>query len=331
MRVLFALLPACSDYALHAKSPGSTLPDTPGTEWELDTGLLSASAPPEDSGGDAVAGGHIDAAFNVAIQYSNFGATLGRCQIEVAFYEPATDDGTGGGHGDEIALPALPGTCSYTTFDPDEAVIEGSMNVRGTLEAGDFLALDDGDSVPLPAQEHTDGTVTYALAGCAREAFPFGRTFDVAAEGSAIPAFILDEAVAVGPDLGRTLPLEREIVAGRVTQSLSEPLEWGWERLHAMPETSAGPVVPREMFIVRHARREDDRLLETLACMPSDEHGVVISAADLALLSPTTDSTYAYGQIDAYSDGLAVEAPWGQLVKVRSLVSWSGELVLVSG
>jgi hypothetical protein len=39
----------------------------------------------------------------------------------------------------------------------------------------------------------------------------------------------------------------------------------------------------------------------------------------------------AYGQIDACWDGREVEAPWGELVKVRSLVSWSGEVELVGG
>ncbi len=150
-------------------------------------------------------------------------------------------------------------------------------------------------------------------------------------EGVGIPSFTLSEAVAVGPDLGRTLPLDDAIVLGKVTQSLTEPLAWGWERLHDAPQTSEGPVVPREMFVVRHARRADNRLLEALACLPGDERGVVISAADLGQLSPTTDATYAYGQIDTYWDGLVVAAPWGQLVKVRSLVSWSGEIVLVAG
>ena len=325
-------LAACVDYNLYALSQKHAIPDTPESEWALDTGASDwAGGSGEDSAEVTVAEATIDASFNVAIQYSNFGDTLGRCQIEVAFYEPDAGDGTGGGTGEVIAMPTEPGTCAYTDFDPDAELVAGSMNVRGTLEAGSALTLVDDSTVSLPALDHADGTVTYALVPCSRENFPFARTFDVVGEGAGIPTFTLSEAVAVGPDLGRTLPVDDAIVLGRVTQSLAEPLEWAWERLHDAPETSEGPVIPTEMFVVRHARLSDNRLLEALACLPFDERGIVISVADLGQLSPTTEATYAYGQIDAMWDGLPVAAPWGQIVKVRSLVSWSGEITLVSG
>ena len=332
MRLLpLVLLAACVDYNFYAMAQKHAIPDDPESEWALDTGASEWEGSGEDSVDSTVAEATIDASFNVAIQHSTFGDTLGRCQVEVAFYEPDGGDGTGGGSGTVIAMPTIPGTCAYTAFDPEAEDVAGSMNVRGTLEAGSALTLADDAPVSLPAVDHDDGTVTYAMEACSRETFPFARTFDVVGEGAGIPAFTLSEAVAIGSDLGRTLPLDDAIVLGRVTQSLTEPLEWGWTRLHDAPETSEGPVVPSDMFIVRHARHADNRLLEALACLPTDEHGIVISAADLGQLSPTTEATYAYGQIDTYSDGLPVAAPWGQFVKVRSLVSWSGEIVLVSG
>ena len=319
------------DYSLFAQEKGFAPPEHPTSEWVLDTGADDEATPEPDTGGTADDAPTANASFNVVIQYTNFGDTLARCQVEVAFYEPEEDDGTGGGSGEVIAVPDEAGTCAYTAFDPDAEEDPGSMNVRGTLDAGDALSLDDGDPVALPASEGTDGSVTYALADCARETYPFGRTFDLVGEGSIVPAFTLVEAVAVGPDLGRTLPADDDIVAGRTTQSLAEPMSWGWERLHDVPVTSEGPVVPSEVFVIRHARVADDRLVEALACVPGDETGVTISAEDLGQLSPTSEETYAYGQIDAYWDGLEVEAPWGELVKVRSLVSWSGEVELVGG
>ena len=52
---------------------------------------------------------------------------------------------------------------------------------------------------------------------------------------------------------------------------------------------------------------------------------VTMTPEDLGQVSPTSEETYASGQTDAHWEGL-VEASWGELVKVPSLVSWSGEL-----
>lgn len=329
--VLMELAAGCSDYGIFGRK-GARGPES----WADGDGTDTASA---DDGSDDTGRAttqidfpETDASFNVAYQYGAFGGSQGRCQVEIAFFQPTTDDGSGGSSGQSISMPSAPGECAFTSFDLDGTVADGSMNIRGTWTAGDSLTLDDGATIPLPKVPHDDGTLTYALADCRHDTFPFARAFDVVAPGGdgGLPGFTLEAAVGVGPDLVRVLPDDAHLDQGILDQSVSEDMEWAWEYASDPPETAEGPMVSQEIFLLRNNRRSDNATLEAVACYPAATGELVVPVDMMSQLTPDPGdgSLYASAQVDVYWDGGDVQTQWGQLVKVRSLITLSGELRL---
>lgn len=328
-----SLLAGCYDYRLGGVKDASGAGDT---ALEYDPTVDTADIP---SGGDTSGVVPIpsiasNASINVIFQYSSFGNSGGNCVFDVAFYTVANDDGMGdGGTAQTISMPADPGTCAYTRFDPDDTGSGGSMTVQGTLDAGPELhATNASFDITLTREESDDGSLRYHWNDCKREDFPFAQALSLSGEGvdGAIPAFDLPDVIAVGPDVIQHVPAMDDLELGILPQSLSEPLEWVWGWSAGFPSTAEGPVAFSEMFILRNARSSDNQLLESLACLPVADGSLTVSAADLAQLTPDPgdDSTYAAGQLDATFAGAEAEAPWGQTVRAQSLISMSGLLRL---
>lgn len=300
-----------------------------------------AQVPYSDTGGDADTGGGADtggpptadASFSVLLQRPAWGTVVSRCALEVAFYEPAVGDGTGRSRGQTMTIPTDPGTCAYTAFTGPQAA--GPDNIRGTIDAGRALYLASREGTLTLDRTVTDDTdrtlVTYTLPDCEAD-FPFGRAFDLVGEGSpdGLAPFTLPGAVAVGPDLVRTVPADADLVDEALTHSLQDPLSLAWSLPEAAPTTSAGVVVPTFVVSIRNNTVVDNQMFEALACLPGTDGGIVISTEDLAQLTPEDGAheTAAVVQVDAVWEGGEVAAPWGQIVKVRSAMSFSGNLHL---
>lgn len=312
-----------------------------GHDSALDTGDTGDSLPIGDSdeSGDSVgdsapdtaAGAEVDASFNVIYQESSYDHLVGLCVVQVAYYEPADGDTSGTGSGTVMAMPTSPGECAYTAFDPEEEVDPGPIEIRGTLSAGDAVTLSDDAAIVLPAEEQDNGELTYRLADCTQTNFPFARTLDLSAPGSAdVPAHALHQPVAVGPNLVRVLPDDADLEGGLVVQSVAQPLEWAWTYASDPPETAEGPIIPQEMFVIRHRTVADNFTFEALACMPGAQGELDVPAEAMALLSPdaTDGSTYTSSQVDVYWDGPDVDTPWGQLLRVRSIITFGGLMTL---
>lgn len=315
-------LAGCLDYALVARSDGGGKLDL-GVDFVTDTGV-------------DLAGPYVDASFSVTYQRTSFGSDPTVCWLQVAFYEVGGDDGAGeGGEGQVVDLPDEPGECAYTAFE-DGAVADGVMQIRGTVDAGRALGLLGADRVlTLERALDDEGNPSYALPDCAAGVFPFGETFDVFSPGSAradgLEGFMLPGAVAVGPDLERIEPTDAALSGGDLWHDNDTPLVFAWEYLHPAPETSAGPVIPSPLLLLRNTWRSENRTFEALACRPEPDGRLEVPVETLALLTPDdgTDTTYIGAQLDVTWEGPAVTAPWGQVVKVRSLVTFGGVMHLV--
>jgi len=326
-----ALLAGCSEYGIVSPKDTPTPPPA-DTGYVPEVEYAAEEAPVDEIPAAEAPLENIQASFNAILQYNRFGAEVGRCDLEIAFFVPEDGDGTGGGEGRSITMPTEPGTCAYTWFDPEEEVAAGAINLRGTLPAGDAVTLTDAAPIALDAAADAHGNVTYLYDDCRRETFPFTRHFDVSAAGvdGGIPAFALAGAVGVGPDVTRVLPeddaLDREVLP----VPLDEPLVWEWALDGDAPETSEGEMTRSEMFVLRNTRRSDNFVLEAIACLPAELGRVEVPVELLSQLTPDPgdDSTYAAGQADVYWNGGAVVTAWGSLAKVQTLVSLSGELRL---
>ncbi len=330
--VALLLVSGCSDYTLTGMKEYSGLGDS-GAEFEADTGGASVDIPEGDSAATSVVEAtesSANASINVIFQYVTFGQEASACSFDVAFYAVSEDDGFGGGGtAQTIALPTSAGTCAFTRFDPDDTGTGGSMTVQGTLDAGAELHASNADyDVTLSREENEDGSVRYRWNDCTEDTFPFAATLSLSGTGvdGGISAFTLTDAIAVGPDMTQLAPAASDLDAGILPQSVTEPLSWEWSWSADFPATSEGAVEVSELFVLRNQRRADNQLLEALACQPSTDGALTVSAADLSQLTPDPgdDSTYACAQLDARFSGAEADAPWGQTLRAQSLISVSG-------
>ena len=293
-----------------------------------------------------------NASFNVAIESSNWGASLGRCEVQVAFYEPDETDGFGEveGEGDDLdnpdaedtandspyatvlPRPTEPGACEYALFDPDAEPTMGDVNVRGTLTAGDEVVLTDAAPITLQLGDLGDGSWRYTMASCSHDTFPFSRTFGLSAKGEAdgVPAFDLAGVVAVGPDFAfdgiDELPDD-----GNLLLPDGEDFDLMWTNLGNPPTTDAGVASPAMSVSIVTSRNGDNRMVEALGCQPHENGRLTVPAETLAMLTRTRElsgEVYSSVQLDIDYEGGEVDAPWGELVSVRSRVSQSGRVQL---
>lgn len=332
-----ALLGAgCQDYALSGLKEDA---DTLDTASSFDPAADAEETGPEGEGageGEVVepAEEEANASINLIFQYSSFGNTAAGCVFDVAFYPVTEDDGYGsGGSAKTIDMPADPGTCAFTRFDPDDTGTGGSMTVRGTADAGAELhAYNGSHDITLRRQESEDGTLRYRWEECAHSTFPFAQTLSLRGDGEpgGIEAFDLPEVIAVGPDIIQNHPAEADLDRGILPTSLAEPFDWEWEWSADFPTTSEGPVQVVQIFVIRNARSSDNQLLEALACMPTKDGELTVDPADLGQLTPDPgdDSTYGAAQLDTYFQGADADAPWGETLRAQSLISMSGLLRL---
>lgn len=292
-----------------------------------------------------------NASFNVGIESSAYGITLGRCEVQVAFYEPDEDDGLGEVPGEEddidnedaqdtseeesefatvIPIVDTPGECEYARFNPDEEVTPGAPNIRGTLTAGDEVLLSDENPIALELVEVGENVWTYSMPGCGQATFPFSRTFSVSAPGEidGVPGFSLENAVVVGPDFDFN-GLESLNDEDQWVVPADSDFDVTWTESAAAPENADGPIAPNQSFTIVTSRMGDNRLVEVLSCEPNQSGQMIVPAESLAMLTQTRelgDEVYTSLQLDIEYLGEEVEAPWGELVRVRSRVSKSGRL-----
>lgn len=307
-------------------------PTTQGTETESDQPIANAS-------------------FNVGIESSAYGITLGRCEVQVAFYEPDEDDGLGDVEDDDdevdnpdaqdtseeesefatvIPIVDTPGECEYARFNPDEELPVGAPDIRGTLTAGDEVLLTDENPITLELMEAGENGWRYAMPGCSQETFPFSRTFSVSAPGEIdeVPGFSLDNAVVVGPDFTFN-GLEALNEEDQLLVPADADFEVTWTESAAAPQTADGPILPNQSFTLVSSRMSDNRLVEVLSCEPNQTGQMIVPAESLALLTQTRElgeDVYSSLQLDIEYLGDEMEAPWGELVRVRSRVSKSGRV-----
>jgi hypothetical protein len=279
----------------------------------------------------------IDMAFSVALQRGDWGQTVTRCQVEVAFLESGQHDGlfasTGGM---DITYPTVPGTCAYTSFAEEQATV-GMWSVRGTRRADDSIWL-HGDDTSLELELNTDsrGRYTYALDGCDEERFPFARVLDLEVPGheadDGLEGFDAEQAFAVGPDLVITDLPDSYDEHGRLVLAPGEDLPVSWTALQDLPEVAGVPVSHVTYLMLRTMHPGDPQPLEALACLPAEGATTTISAADLAMLQPSEDPSigdpYVAFQVDTWYEGPPVVTPWRSTSRVLSVVTEGGIVIL---
>ena len=287
----------------------------------------------------------LEMSIDVALQRTEWGDQVTRCQIQIAFHsrQPVEDGGAGGQPQDQPVthIPKVGGLCAHSWLDDgseppsEEGQDQDNWQESGSLVGPEALYLHSPErSVELTVQETHDGGVRYEWDGCSDGEFPFGEVFDLeipAAEGD-LPQVYIDEAFGVGPDLRLLEPLPNE--GFRLVQSQSEELLGAWA-LGGEPPRVRGEAMDEEtlVFVRNYETGVPGPEFEALACRAgAEEH--LIWAGELAELVGNEDAdpegapTYSSFQVDSIHRSPAFETPWGQLVSVRSTVTEGGTVHL---
>lgn len=324
---ILLLLGACQDYQVVTGRD-----KVPPEEEALDTPT------PETSTADAEP--VVEGSFRANWQMNTWGAQLGRCDVAFAFYIRDDEPVTAGQSGQVLADPDVDGACRLTRFDPSEEVASASMTPLGTMDAGETLTLEDDDfAVSLVRSTNDLGQVEYAIDDCAQQ-YPFGRSLDLVSAGSVqeggIPAFTIEDALAVGPDIVPVSPAVEDLEEdGSLSWSNKDPLPIQWAYAGEPPLGPDGPVYPSAQILVRNTYRSDgsgyvNGLFEALKCRVKNDGQFRIPADVLQLLTPTDEahSIYTSVQTDVWWEAGASDAPWGTLANNTSLTSWGGTMYL---
>ena len=306
---------ACQEYWIHGEDGISFPYDDAG--WDLDR--------------------QFSIAFDVAFQRGSWGESVDRCQVEVAFHRDWESDGmNAGAAGAVIEIPEEPGSCMATWFD-DEVRSEGAWHVAGSLSGAQHIYLHGQDqTLELALQDDAQGRLTYALADCDEQSFPFGEVFDLdvpAGTGpNGLPELQLEQVFGVGPELQLLQPGQAQD-QGCVFHDPSQALDVAWEHLGAVPRMEGAPLEREELVFLRNNELGQELSFEALACLPDAEGQLVIPADDLLQLSPNQDlealDPYVAFQVDARYYGPVAETPWGQASRVSSTVTSGGILILL--
>jgi len=285
----------------------------------------------------------IEMSIEAVLQRTRWGASVGRCQIEVAFRPKASSSSETPETpaGVQILLPEDPGSCAYThltameTADPTGGSSgEDDWELEGTLSGADVIYLHSAEqSRTLHRQEIAGGVVRYELESCTEEDFPFGQIFDLEMphkEGAAIAGFYMEEALAVGSDVVLMEPMA-SLEAEVLFHSIDEPLYGVWSELGPPPLMMDGRLEAQRMIFLRNHERGETTPFEALACRPPDvQMTLPPDTLEILQFNPDleTEDVYVAYQVDTVYSGHGRVAPWGQTVFSRSTVSESGDLHL---
>ncbi len=299
-------------------------------EGKWDTGLEDTAAPP-------AMGERINMAFSVALQRGDWGETVTRCQVEVAFLEVGQHDGLfRSAGGADIEYPTTPGTCAYTSF-ADQRPAVGLWSVRGTRRAEDSIWLHGDDhSLELTLSTDDRGRYTYRLADCDESIFPFAQVLDLEVPGwdgpDGLEGFGAWDAFAVGPDVAITSLPDALDDHDRLVLAAGDDLPVSWSYLQDLPEVDGQAVEHVPYLMLRNMHPGDPEAIEALACLPSHSGTATVSAADLAQLTPSSDpetgDPYVAFQLDAWYEGPELRTPWRSTSRVLSMVTEGGIVIL---
>jgi len=303
----------------------------------------------------------VDMTVDVALQRMHWGEQTTRCQIQIAFHKPLEDDhpsGNGGGDSNAqgvIHIPDDPGTCMYSDLAPSQAPPSEESHDNNEhdnqgendnwQEAGEIFGapqifLHSAErTITLHQQPLADGQVRYEWDGCNEEAFPFGEIFDIEVpdhdEEGALPGFYVVEAFGVGPDLTLQDPVPND--SHRLNHENTIDLWADWDFLGEVPRVRGQELVREVQVFIRNYEFDQDGQgtpeFEALACTPPGDWNE-IRDDDLALLipNPSADTNNApfYGafQVDASYQSPEIELPWGQALRIRTMVTEGGAVHL---
>ncbi len=300
----------------------------------------------------------INVSFDVGFQRNNWGETLSRCQVQVAFTRRGESDGMGEGeepYRQEMVYPDEIDTCTLTRFDevdssapeepqdeerpgePDsnDGESEDNWNLRGTMDAGECIWL-HGDERSWALTRLIDGQdrVTYEMADCDADTFPFGQVLDldVGAADARPPlaGLALDDAFVVGPQLDVQVLLESP-QDGLIYHRVDNPLLVEWEEAGPPPDV-AHVFMHEELVMIQVSEMGVADPIEALACRPD-------LAADEVMVAPSIleelphnialdDNLYSTSfQVDSRYVGPEMQTPWGEVIRVSTTVTDGGLLV----
>ncbi|MCB9792381.1 MAG: hypothetical protein H6741_06600 [Alphaproteobacteria bacterium] len=278
---------------------------------------------------------------DAALQVHSWGAQVGRCQLQIAFYEDNEQDGMGmGQQGEVIQLADDEGgaQCSLTVFEDQPAA--GNWMVRGSRIAGDHLMLIAHDlSVPLELAVDGQGMQYYGLADCDAVSYPFGRLFtldapDTEADGVVEQGFLgsfqVADAVVTGAALTLLAPEVDTSLGPELIHDPQDDLTLAWALDADGPTLDGEPLTPRVSVTLRNMRRSDNRTLEALNCTTEGD-SLTLPGGHLSLLTPSggPEELYVALQVDAITEGPEVQLPWGQSTRSRSTMSVGGTVLLI--
>ncbi len=308
----------------------------------------------DDSDGNAAAVvAPVYITFNGTIQRSGWGETTGRCQIEVSFLteaqksevEEAEEGDTSEPDWVTLNQPENAGECVITIRDPDEwaqwqaehVSEEDNWSARGTLYAGERVYLSSSErTLELELSEAEDGTLSYGTADCSADSFPFGRVFSLEVpEGipeEGVEPFVLDDALAIGPDIILIQPDADDIENDTIVHYDDQPLllEWNWDG--GFPSARGEDVQRQVTATIRNNEVDGSTEIEVIVCnaeAAADGEGMFVEVSPELLqalsLSDHVDGDYWQGiQIDSGVFAQDFVTPYGESFEMKSYVSIGG-------
>ncbi|MFT4975269.1 MAG: hypothetical protein ACI8S6_001156 [Myxococcota bacterium] len=287
----------------------------------------------------------IEVSADVALQRNNYGETISRCQIQLAFSPTTWDEQEADEDKWVVTPPDEPGTCAFSVEpEPTEAIPgeEGDdWAVSGSLIGPDQIALVGEDiTLLLSAVEVDGGALRYELPpeDCDDIDFPFGAVFDLdvsegeVASSDGLPGFVVEQALAIGPDVTLTAPSIEGLEGDRVPHPQGEELVVRWALGDSAPEVGGVGLVPEVELKIYNQDRKREHSGEWLVCWPEADGGFTVPAQALSQLTANEaaggDRWFASVTVHTITDSPPFEAPWGEPVQLRAHISEGGMILL---
>lgn len=348
---LFGLLPVLSACAMDYGVAG--LIDVPPNLAEAlsspppSPGLISSGEEPAEDGegsGNVEGEPEISVRLDAAFQRNRWGSTVTRCQVQLSFSLPneaPTEENTQNtGSTVEIARPEEPGTCAFTSIDPDSVEDGGHHDdnwfVSGTLSGPEEIFL-VGDTAEwtLELVHAEDGQLRYELPGCDVETFPFGQALDLVVPyaDEDLGSFEVIDALAVGSEVVLTSPHAGVLDPnGSYRHGRGQELELIWDTPDGEPVLSDGSTAPAQWELRLQNAEWHGNTYQWLYCMPEEDGRLVLPAEVVEQLhfNAGSDEETVETSLDlhAVTDGQEWTTPWGSAIQVRTTVSDGGALYL---